>query len=164
MTIHTNGTNGSGPDDGGWAYNEVPRDEFYDELGGLLTQMAELVDDDPQGAPEASEELQNDWFYAGYGGAEDNYYVGLWPAYRPFVAGHETGEVSDAEYAQMCWPKSNGHSVLIYLGGADAVTELAEDETSTQELAHSFAELAGITLVDDWDGGEDEDDADEGEA
>jgi len=62
----------------------------------------------------------------------------------------------------MCWPRSQGQPILIYLGGPDAVIELAEDEKSTAELAQSFADLAGIVLVDDWDEGEDED-ADEGE-
>ena len=50
---------------------------------------------------------------------------------------------------------------MIYLGGGDDVIEIAEDDTSTQELGNSFAELAGITLVDDWDAGEDEE-GDEG--
>ena len=36
--------------------------------------------------------------------------------------------------------------------------ELAEDEQAVKELAHSFAEFAGIELVDDWDEGSDEED------
>jgi hypothetical protein len=46
--------------------------------------------------------------------------------------------------------------ITIYIGDGDAVIELAEDEKSTQELADSFAELAGIVLVDDWDEGDEE--------
>jgi len=152
MTTPSNGT-----DDGGWAYNEVPREEFAEELAAILTDLAELIYDNPQTARGASGDLQNDWFFAGFGGAEDNFHVGLWPAYRPFLAGHEEGEVSDAEYAQMVWPNTGGQPINIYLGGPDQVIELAEDETSTQELAASFAELAGIVLVDDWDAGEDGD-------
>jgi hypothetical protein len=146
----------NGASDGGWAYNEVPREEFYEALGEVLIDLAEVLYDEPQNARAASGEIMNDWFFAGFGGAEESFYVGLWPAYRPFMGGHETGEISDTEYRQMCWPLSQGQPVMIYLGGGDDVIEIAEDDTSTQELGNSFAELAGITLVDDWDPGEDE--------
>jgi hypothetical protein len=153
MSIHTNGVS----DSGGWGYHEVPREEFYEELSAVLTEMAELIYDQPKSARQASEEIQNDWFFAGWGGAEDNYRVSLWPAYRPYMEAHEAGEIDDAEYAQMCWPKSNGMPITIYIGDGDAVVELAEDDKSTQEVADSFAELAGIVLVDDWDEGDEED-------
>jgi hypothetical protein len=157
MTAHTNGA-----EDGGWAYDEVPREEFYEELSAILVDLAELIYEDPKTAPQSSNVIMSDWFFAGFGGAEDNFYVGLWPAYRPFMDGHETGEVSDAEYSRMCWPKSQGQPIMIYLGNGDDVLEIAEDDTATQELGNSFAELAGITLVDDWDAG-DEDADDEGD-
>ena len=152
------GSNGAG--EGGWAYHEVPRSEFYEELAALLEALTERVYDNPETARSPDEEIGNDWFFAGFGGAEDNFYVGLWPAYRPFIEGREAGEISAAEYTRMCWPRSDGQPVMIYIGDADAVIEVAEDDTSIEELANSFAELAGIELVDDWDAGEGEEGGD----
>ena len=81
----------------------------------------------------------------------------MWTPQREDLALELCGEIDDEEYAQMCWPSSAGMPITIYIGDGDAVIELAEDEKSTQELADSFAELAGIVLVDDWDEGDEED-------
>ncbi len=157
MTISSNGHSDTPGDNGGWGYHEVPREEFYDELSDLLTALAEVIYENPKTARQTSEDLGNDWFFAGWGGAEDHYRISLWPAYRPYIEGHENGEIDDAEYTQMCWPNSTGMPITIYIGDGDTIIELAEDEKSTEELAASFAELAGIVLVDDWDEGDAED-------
>jgi hypothetical protein len=80
------------------------------------------------------------------------------------LRGFRGKEISEEEYLAQCWPNTGPNPVTIYLGQADAVIELAEDEKAVQELATSFAEFAGIELVDDWDAGDDEDDVEDGEA
>jgi len=39
MTTHSNGAE----PDGGWAYNEVPQQEFTEELSTILTDLAEVI-------------------------------------------------------------------------------------------------------------------------
>ncbi|MGI8587646.1 MAG: hypothetical protein ACR2M0_08175 [Chloroflexia bacterium] len=138
--------------EGGWEYYQVPRTEFYDELGALLGEFSDMLMEDPQGARKLDQDPYNDWFYCGFGGEEDTFRVSLWPAYLPVVEAYEEREISEAEFRAQCWPKTGTQPVTIFLGEADAVIELAEDETAVQELANSFADFAGITLVDDWDG------------
>ncbi len=148
-------------DEGGWQYYQVPRQEFYEELQSLLADFSDMLLEDPLGAQKIDGELYNDWFYCGYGGNEDSFHVTLWPAYLPVYEAFEEKEISEPEYRAQCWPNTNCQPVAIHLGAADAVIELAEDEQAVKELAHSFAEFAGIELVDDWDEGEDEDATDE---
>ncbi|HMA33001.1 MAG TPA: hypothetical protein VKY74_00870 [Chloroflexia bacterium] len=138
-------------EDGGWKYYEVPRSEFYEELGAVLAEFSDLLLEDPQGARKLDQDPYNDWFYCGYGGDEDSFRVSLWPAYLPVVEAYEEQQIDEAEFRSQCWPKTGMLPVTIHLGAADAVIELAEDELAIQELANSFADFAGIQLVDDWD-------------
>jgi len=143
-------------DSGGWHYYQVPRQEFYEELQSLLADFSDLLLEDPQGAQKIDGEIYNDWFFCGFGGNEDSFHVTLWPAYLPIYEAFEEKEISEADYRAQCWPNTNCQPVAIHLGAADVVIELAEDEQAVKELAHSFAEFAGIELVDDWDEGTDE--------
>ena len=68
----------------------------------------------------------------------------LWPAYRPYMEGHETGEIRRYRICPDVLARQQREPITIYMGDGDAVIELAEDEKSTQELADSFAELAGM--------------------
>ncbi len=150
-------------DEGGWQYYQVPRQEFYEELQSLLADFSDMLMEDPQGAQKIDGEIYNDWFFCGYGGNEDSFHVTLWPAYLPIYEAFEEKEISEEEYRAQCWPNTNCQPVAIHLGTADVVIELAEDEQAVKELAHSFAEFAGIELVDDWDEGSDEEDEEDAE-
>ncbi len=136
---------------GGWDYYQIPRTEFYEELGALLRELSDAVMDDPAAARAAEDEPFNDWFYCGYGGNEEAFRVSLWPAYLPIVEAYEEGEIPLKEYRAQCWPRSRTDAVTVYLGAADDVIQLAEDEAAVQGLADQMAELAGIELVDDWE-------------
>src|SRR5262249_17433702 len=136
-------------DEGGWQYYQVPRSEFYEELGGALGELSDLLMEDPQGARQLDGEPVNDWFYCGYGGNEDSFRVSLWPAYGPVVEAYEAGEITLKEYRAQCWPRSRTDAVTVYLGAADDVIQLAEDESAVRDLADQIAAEAGIELVDD---------------
>ncbi len=137
--------------EGGWRHDQVPRQEFYEELGGVLAEFSDIVLEDAKGAQKLDREPYNDWFYCGFGGNEEAFRVSLWPAYLPVVEAYEEGEIPLKEFRAQCWPLSGTEPVTIYLGPADDVIALAEDEAAVKELADQFAALAGIELVDDWE-------------
>jgi hypothetical protein len=137
--------------EGGWQYYQVPRSEFYEELGAVLAEFSDLLMEDPKGAQKFDHDPYNDWFYCGYGGNEEAFRVSLWPAYLPVVEAYEEGQLTLKEYRAQCWPASRTEPVTVYLGRADDVIGLAEDETAVHDLAAQMAAEAGIELVDDWD-------------
>src|SRR5947209_16352558 len=121
-------------DAGGWAYYQVPRSEFYEELAGVLSEFSDLLMEDPKAATRFDKDPYNDWFYCGFGGNEDSFRVSLWPAYLPVVEAYEEGEIPLSEYRAQCWPLSRTEPVTVYLGTADDVIALAEDEAAVHDL------------------------------
>jgi hypothetical protein len=136
---------------GGWKHYQLPRSEFYDDLGAVLAEFSDFLMEDPKGAQKLDQDPYNDWFYCGYGGDEEAFRVSLWPAYLPDYEAYQEGEIDEAEFRRRAWPKSGIEPVTVYLGEADAVIELAEDENEIKRLADSLADFAGIELVDDWE-------------
>src|SRR5215210_3064326 len=151
-------------DEGGWKHYELPRSEYYAALEEVLAEFSEFLLDDPEAARKLDHYPYNDWFFGGYGGGEDAFYLGLWPAELATVELYENGEISMKEFRAECWPKSNCQELKVYVGDADAIIELAEDEAAARQFADSLAELAGIMLVEDWDPGEEDESVSEDEA
>ena len=145
--------NHSSTKQGGWKYYQLPRSEFYEELSAVLAEFSDFLLEDPEGARKLDQDPYNDWFYCGYGGDEEAFRVSLWPAYLPDLRGVSGGRdrrrrSSDASAG----PRAGIEPVTVYLGEADDVIELAEDEKrSPAQLADSLADFAGIELVDDWE-------------